>query len=307
MQLIERIVAFCCRNALAVVGGSLLLAVAAGWYTAGNFAMNSNSATLISPDTDWRKREIRFDTLFPQHTNLILVVIDGKTPELAEAAAAAITQTLAADKTHFISVNRPDGGDFFDHNGLLFLPTAEVKSTTAQLFQAQPFLGALAADPSLRGVMDSLSAALMGVEQGQASLADIDKPMQAFGASLSAATKGQTQYMSWRGMISGAPRPEELRRFIEVRPRLDFEALQPGAAASKVIRDAAKALPGADGVRVRLTGDVPLADEEFGTLADRAELMVGAMLAGVLLTLWLALRSFKIIFAILVTLFVGLA
>ena len=307
MQLIERIVAFCCRNALAVVAGSLLLAVAAGWYTADNFAMNSNSATLISPDTDWRKREIRFDALFPQHTNLILVVIDGKTPELAEAAAAAITQTLSADKAHFISVNRPDGGEFFDHNGLLFLPTAEVKSTTAQLFQAQPFLGALAADPSLRGVMDSLSAALMGVEQGQASLADIDKPMQVFGASLAAATKGQTQYMSWRGMISGAPRPEELRRFIEVRPRLDFQAREPGAAASKVIRDAAKALPGADGVRVRLTGDVPLADEEFGTLADRAELMVGAMLAGVLLTLWLALRSFKIIFAILVTLFVGLA
>ncbi|MBW8707692.1 MAG: MMPL family transporter, partial [Alphaproteobacteria bacterium] len=35
--------------------------------------------------------------------------------------------------------------------------------------------------------------------------------------------------------------------------------------------------------------------------------MVTAMMGGVLLTLWLALRSFRIIFAILVTLFVGLA
>ncbi len=42
------------------------------------------------------------------------------------------------------------------------------------------------------------------------------------------------------------------------------------------------------------------------TLTDRAELMAGAMMAGVLLTLWLALRSFKVIFAILVTLAVGL-
>ncbi len=58
---------------------------------------------------------------------------------------------------------------------------------------------------------------------------------------------------------------------------------------------------------MRLTGDVPLSDEEFGTLTDRAWLMGGAMMAGVLATLWLALRSFKIILAILATLVVGLA
>ena len=44
--------------------------------------------------------------------------------------------------------------------------------------------------------------------------------------------------------------------------------------------------------RVRLTGDVPMSDEEFGTLADRAGLLGAVMLAGVLLVLWLALKSF---------------
>ena len=62
-----------------------------------------------------------------------------------------------------------------------------------------------------------------------------------------------------------------------------------------------------NGVRVRLTGDVPLSDEEFGTLAERAWLMGIAMMIGVLAMLWLALKSFKIIAAILVTLFAGLA
>src|SRR6202008_527309 len=38
-----------------------------------------------------------------------------------------------------------------------------------------------------------------------------------------------------------------------------------------------------------------------------AELMVAAMMGGVILTLWLALNSFRITSAILVTLFVGLA
>ncbi len=60
-------------------------------------------------------------------------------------------------------------------------------------------------------------------------------------------------------------------------------------------------------MQVRLTGPVPLVDEEFATLTDRVYLMTAAMMGGVLLTLWLALRSFKIIFAILTTLFVGLA
>src|SRR6185437_1110534 len=207
-------------------------------------------------------------------------------------------------------VNRPDGGAFFDHNGMLFLPLQDVQATTTQLIKAQPFLGALAGDPSLRGVMDSLSTVLLGVAHGQAKLSDMDVPMTRFGEVLGAAAKGQTDYLSWRSLITGAkPRPEELRRFIEVKPKLFYDQLEPGHFASRAIRAAAAGLglTEAHGVKVRLTGDVPLRDEEFGTLTDRVWLMTTAMMAGVLATLWLALRSFKIIFAILVTLFAGLA
>ena len=55
----------------------------------------------------------------------------------------------------------------------------------------QPFLGALAGDPSLRGVMDSLSTALLGISQGQAKLSDLDVPMTRFGKVLTAAAHGQ--------------------------------------------------------------------------------------------------------------------
>ena len=99
----------------------------------------------------------------------------------------------------------------------------DVQPTTQQLFKAQPFLGALAADPSLRGVMDSLSTALLGVAQGQAKLADLDAPMARFGDSLAAAAQGQTDYLSWRALITGsAARPEEIRRFIEVQAEAGF-------------------------------------------------------------------------------------
>ena len=167
MPLIERVVTFCCRNAVLTVLAALALGLGSGWYTQSHFAMNTDEAKLISADVGWRRDEIRFDRLFPQQSNLILVVIDGQTPELAEAAASGLTGRLEADKALFPLVRRPDGGDFFNHNGLLFLPLAEVAATTQQLFRAQPFLGGMAADPSLRGVMDSLSTVLLGVSQGQ--------------------------------------------------------------------------------------------------------------------------------------------
>ena len=309
MTLIQRIVAFCCRHPWAVVVLSLLLTAGAGAYVRQNFAINTNSEQLIDAHVGWRVRQASFDAKFPQNTDLTLVVIDGQTPELAESAAARLTEKLKANPHLFPHVRRPDGGDFFNQNGLLFLSLDEVRQTTQQLIKAQPFLGGLASDPSLRGLMTNLDTVLLGVAQGQAKLADIDQPMTAFANTLEAAAQGRVDYLSWRSLITGAaPKPEEIRRFITVKPRLDYNALEPGLEASTAIRNAAKALniDPAHGVRIRLTGDVPLSDEEFATLTDRAGLMVGAMLAGVLLTLWLAVKSWKLIAAILMTLFAGL-
>jgi hopanoid biosynthesis associated RND transporter like protein HpnN len=310
MTIVERIVAFCCRWPWTVIAVSLLLAGGAGWYTTQNFAMNTDSEQLIDAKVGWRMRQARFDAAFPQQTNLTLVVIDGATPELAESAAARLTEKLLANPHLFSHVRRPDGGTFFNQNGMLFLPLKEVQDTAQQLIKAQPFLGGLASDPSLRGIMTNLNTVLLGVGAGQAKLADIDGAMTRFADVFDAAARGKTEYLSWRSLITGAkPKPEEIRRFIEVKPRLDFNALEPGLEANDRIRAEARALniTPEHGVRLRLTGPVPLSDEEFATLTDRVELMVAAMMGGVLLTLWLALRSFKIIFAILVTLFVGLA
>ena len=310
MSWVERIVAICCRVPAATAILFVALGLASGAYTAVHFNMDTDSTKLISPKVDWRQREIHFDSLFPQQSNLILIVVDGQTPELAEAGTAALTDALAGQTKLFSVVRRPDGGDFFNKNGLLFLPLAEVKSNTEQMIAAAPFLGPMAGDPSLRGIMQSLQTALQGVARGQAKLADLKAPIRAFAGTLDKVAGGETTFLSWRSLVTGAPAASrETRRFIEVQPRLDFGALEPGASASDAIRAAARALAltPQNGVRVRLTGPVPLSDEEFATLADRAALMGAAMMLAVLATLWLAVRSFKIIACILVTLFVGLA
>src|SRR4029077_12940534 len=95
----------------------------------------------------------------------------------------------------------------------------------------------------------------------------------------------------------------------QLKPILDFNALEPGKEATDAIREAAKDLnlAGQYGARVRLTGPVPTANEEFATVQDGAITNgIGTVLV-VLVILWLALHSPKIIFAVFATLFIGLS
>jgi hypothetical protein len=61
MSIIESIVAYCCRFPKAVIALSLLLAVGAGFYTHENFAMNTDSESLIDARVGWRMRQAAFD------------------------------------------------------------------------------------------------------------------------------------------------------------------------------------------------------------------------------------------------------
>src|SRR6202000_2533291 len=141
--------------------------------------------------------------------------------ELAESAAARLNERLVANPKLFTPVRRPDGA-FFSPNVLLLPPLKEVQSTTQQLIKAQPFLGSLAADPSLRGIGGTLSTALLGINSGDAKPADLDAPMARFAEVFEAAAKGEVHYMSWQSLISNAPpAPDRLRRFIIVKTRLD--------------------------------------------------------------------------------------
>jgi hypothetical protein len=309
-SLIAALVDRACRYAVAVVLLAAVLGAAALVYTATHFSIDTDATKLLSPDLPWRQREQVYDAAFPQQSNVIAIVIDGRTAELAERAAAGLAEKLREDPKLFPYVNRPDGGPFFDRNGLLFLPVEEVRATMQQFIAAQPLLGTLAADPSLRGVMDALGLALQGVAHGETRLDDLARPLASLASTLKAVAAGQPAFLSWRTLVTGtAPMPRELRRFILVQPTLDYASLTPGATATDAIRNAAAALAldAAHGVHVRLTGPVVLADDEFATLADRAGLMTAAIVASMLLMLWLAVRSARIVAAIIATLLTGLA
>ncbi len=182
-----------------------MLVILALAFTAQHFAMMTDGLQLMSPDLPWRRDKATFDKAFPQQGDSIVVVVDGATPELAERGAAELTAWASAQSELFRSVRRPDSGPPFERDGLLFLPAAEVATTLDQLIAAEPFLGPVAADPSLGGVMESLSTALQGVRHGEAKLEDLGRALAALADSLERVVEGKPAFFSWRTLISGRP------------------------------------------------------------------------------------------------------
>src|SRR5262249_15592683 len=150
-----------------------------------------DSKKLMSDSLPWRQQEAMIDRAFPERINRILAVIDGATPEAADHAAEALVKELAPRSDVFHTVERADS-EFFERNGILFLSLDEVRPTTADLISAQPFLGTLAADPTLRGVLRTLSQSLEGVRLGRAKLDDLRPALTSIADALQALAHGTT-------------------------------------------------------------------------------------------------------------------
>jgi len=308
-RIVVSIVKASTRFAASTVLIALALAVAAGFYTARHFEINTDINTLISPDLDWRQRDIQFDDAFDRDRT-ILAVVEGPTPEFTTSAAAALYGKLAGDKQHFESVQPLGWGEFFEKNGLLFLPADQVAQLTSQFESAAPLIEIMAGDPSLRGLTGALETALAGVKRGQVKLDSTARPFNQIAQTVEDVLNKKNATFSWRELISEKPLTDADRRaFIEFKPILDFNALEPGKAATDAIRQAASDLNLASefGARVRLTGPVAIANEEFATVADGAVVNgIGTVLV-VLFILWVALHSSKIIAAVFANLFIGLS
>jgi len=297
------------RFAALTLSVGLALAVAAGVYTAHHFTINTDINTLISPNLDWRQRDQQFEQAFDRDRT-ILAVIDSPTPELTVSAARALEQKLKQDTAHFSSVQPLGSGEFFEKNGLLFLPVEQLKETTSQFEQAAPLVEIMAGDPSIRGLTGALETGLAGVKRGQVTLDGTARPFTQIAQTVEQVLEKRDATFSWRQLMSEKPLTDADRRaFIEFKPILDYQALEPGKDATDAIRQAAAELdfPGKYQARVRLTGPVPIANEEYATVQDGAVVNGIGTIIVVLFILWMALHSAKIIGAVAINLLIGLA
>ena len=296
------------RHPLQIIIAFVFLTAVSGVYAVRHFSINTDVNALISADLPWRQRELAYEAAFPQSTQGILAVVDAPTPELADAAATALADQLSEHDGLFRSVEELGGGRFFERNGLLFLDRPQLTGILTQLEGASPSLAILARDPSLRGLIQAFSLSLGAAQMGM--FESMPQTLNQLADTVESVLAGRPTSFSWKEFLqSEPPNPGDRRRLIAIWPKLDFSSLEPGRQATAAIREAGERADLASDfhARVRLTGPVPIVDQEFSTLQQGALINGIVTTALVLLILWLALRSFKIVLAVSLTLGAGLA
>ncbi len=277
-------------------------------YAYNTLGINVDTNDLFSRDAPFLQAEDRFSKLFPGEADQILVVVDGPSKMKADQAADQLVAKLQPRNDLVLSIQQPGGGEFFRRNGLLYLTTEQLNGFVDQLTKAQPILGTLSANPSLVGLLDVISLIFQGASMGEKGVDQSHNFLTQVATGIENGVAGKPAALDWSALLGGslgsAMAP---RAFILVHPKLDTHQLTPGKPASDLIRSTARelGLTPDKGYTVRLTGSVPLSDEEFATVEHGSWVAITLSVLLVALILTLALRSWKLIISALFTLGMG--
>ena len=278
-------------------------------YTMDHLKVNTNTADMISLELPFQKNRLALEKAFPQDIGTALLLVEGKTPESTATAVRKIVALIEKDPAHFTSVYVPDEGEFFARNGLLYLDLEGLEELTNQLANAQPFIGRLAEDNSLRGLFGIVGQALEETDKSDLTL-ELDPLLNKIREAVATTIAGRTYEVSWRQLMmpDASSGLGVTKRFILVKPVLHFEEVMPAEQSIQALNGIlTSTLQGeiAD-VSVRKTGEVVLEHEEMETISTGVSMASIASLILVCLTLWIAYRSVKLMFATFVSLTMGL-
>jgi len=140
------------HHSLLVLFLSLLATVGILIYTVNHFRIDTEMTDMISDKLPYRKLEKEFQSAFPQFKETIVVVIDADTPEAARFHTGKMAERLREEISLFKGVYAPGSGEFFEKNGLLYLSVKDLEALSENLASAQPLLGLISKDLTLRGL-----------------------------------------------------------------------------------------------------------------------------------------------------------
>lgn len=290
-----------------------ILTVGAAIYAALFLGINSDNVRLVSEDLPSRRNHEAFARIFPNLDNALMVVIDGKTPELAREGAGALLARLREDTENIEKAYLPGGGDFFENHGLLYRSPEDLDAFADQMARLQPLLAALESDPSLDRLTSLVEAGLDEARSDSQEALIAPEEWAVILDSIGEATVAvYTEFplaLSWEELLlRGSAVEVSHRQVIVVHPILDFQSFLAGGRVLDRIRSQAEELDlnTERGITVRITGNPALNYEEMIGLAW--DLGLGGVICFffVIAILFRALRSFKLVMAAVVTLLTGL-
>ena len=302
-----RLVDQCRRAAMWVVIGVLAATGLSTVYTVNNLTLDTDPGHLLDPDLPFMKLERDFYAAFPQLDDLILVVVDRGSAERRRDAVRELATILEQHPSLFESVYQPQQDEFFDKYGLLYFDVDELWQLDERLAEWSPFLGTLAQDPSLRGFFSLLTLALEEepTPEQQKVLADA---FALLSEAIEAQRRGAPPTSSWKQTmledVTGKGDPS--RGFLLAKSRLDYSSLEAAEGPLDFLRRHGAALEERFGVRIRLTGPIPIEAEERETVARGVGLAAGLSLCLVSFVLIAGFRSLRLVGAMLCALVAGL-
>jgi hopanoid biosynthesis associated RND transporter like protein HpnN len=296
------------RHLYVVLSITLVATAAMLFYLKDNFRINTDLNNMISDKLPFRKVEKDFSAAFPQFSNTIVVVLDGDTPELAMSARGVLSERLKKTGL-YKTIYEPGSGKFFERNGLLYLSREELEGLADRLANAQPLLAFLSRDLSLRGLFSVLGMVFSHSEVKQTADKSMDRLFDQMAGAFEGAADRRPHYISWESIMFGEKETEGQRQqFIILQPDLNKSHLSGDEVYLETVRRAAKELDinEANGVKLRITGDMALAYENLVTVRSSTGIatVVSILMVGVIL--FIGLGSGRMVFAGLLTLIIGL-
>jgi len=276
------------------------------YYTARNLGIDTDTTSILSKELPFLQDRSRFLEAFPQDDEAILVVVDAAIPERATQALAYLGERFRQDKKGIEAVYIPGEGEFFDRHGLLYLDLDSLNALSAKLTEAQPFIGSLAKDNSLKSLLSIVGLAI--ASEDRELPVDLTPLLDGLQAVIGGLLDGTGQPLSWQQLMLGDGQDLlTTQRFILLNPVLDFNALVPAEQAllsvRAVVDDAKQAFPD---VNIRLTGEVVLEHDELESVQRSTQIASLFSLVLVCTALLVGLRSVKLVLITFAVLLIGL-
>ncbi len=297
------------RRRKLTIAATLAAAAVALWYAASNLGVNTDTANMISATLPWRQNFNEYRDTFPARDRNLLIVIDAPSAARAAEFAAKLLAELRLEPDLYRSILLQGEGEFFERNGLLYLPIGELEQLSDRLAAAQPLLGLLEARFDGAAVLEVGTRTLQPRPDGApADTAALGPFHAALARTLDSASAGAPEPLAWNALLASGAAPSA-RRLVVLQPALDFAKIQPATAAIDGIRAIVERLNAAepDPVTVRLSGSVAMEHEELLSVTRGAAFAGIATLFMVVLVLYAALRSWRLLAISVLTLFVGLS
>ena len=162
-----RMARFACLRPLIVIGLWIALAIPAVVFAAMDFRFELQENFLVVSDPTLAREQSRLKAEFPEPSESIVAVIDGKDPALARGGAERMAARMAEQTDVFRNVFAPGTGRFFDDNGVLYLSEDAVTNMVSRIERSAPLFQALSISPNLNGLAVLADQVAKAVAEGR--------------------------------------------------------------------------------------------------------------------------------------------